>query len=106
MLRQQRNHGPSNALRTLLRNSLRRVRRPVFAEIAVVAEVRPSKVITSPIRGGQQVYAQGCDLIVLAVKPQQMRAAVEAIRPFLARPLVLSIAAGVRATAFAQSVPE
>lgn len=36
------------------------------AEIAVVAEVRPSKVITSPIRGGQQVYAQGCDLIVLA----------------------------------------
>lgn len=36
------------------------------AEIAVVADVRPSKVITSPIRGGQQVYAQGCDLIVLA----------------------------------------
>jgi septum site-determining protein MinC len=36
------------------------------AEIAVIAEVKPSKVITSPIRGGQQVYAQGCDLIVLA----------------------------------------
>lgn len=29
-------------------------------------EVRPSKVITSPVRGGQQVYAQGGDLIVLA----------------------------------------
>lgn len=28
--------------------------------------VRPSKLITSPIRGGQQVYAQGADLIVLA----------------------------------------
>ena len=27
---------------------------------------RPSRVITSPIRGGQQVYAQGGDLIVLA----------------------------------------
>ena len=27
---------------------------------------RPSKVITTPIRGGQQVYAQGGDLIVLA----------------------------------------
>ncbi|KFX70110.1 septum formation inhibitor [Pseudomonas taeanensis MS-3] len=29
-------------------------------------ELRPSKIISSPIRGGQQVYAQGCDLIVLA----------------------------------------
>lgn len=29
-------------------------------------EVRPSKIITTPIRGGQQVYAQGGDLIVLA----------------------------------------
>jgi septum site-determining protein MinC len=29
-------------------------------------EVRPSKIITSPVRGGQQVYAQGGDLIVLA----------------------------------------
>lgn len=29
-------------------------------------EVKPSKIITSPVRGGQQVYAQGGDLIVLA----------------------------------------
>jgi septum site-determining protein MinC len=29
-------------------------------------ELKPSKIITSPIRGGQQVYAQGGDLIVLA----------------------------------------
>lgn len=29
-------------------------------------EFRPSKVITLPIRGGQQVYAQGGDLIVMA----------------------------------------
>ncbi|MFZ3204925.1 MAG: septum site-determining protein MinC [Pseudomonas sp.] len=29
-------------------------------------EVRPSKIITSPVRGGQQIYAQGGDLIVLA----------------------------------------
>ncbi len=27
---------------------------------------RPSKVITRPIRSGQQVYAEGCDLIVMA----------------------------------------
>lgn len=29
-------------------------------------ELKPSKIITSPVRGGQQVYAQGGDLIVLA----------------------------------------
>ncbi len=28
--------------------------------------IRPSKLVTTPIRGGQQVYAQGADLIVLA----------------------------------------
>ena len=28
--------------------------------------LRPSKVVTTPIRGGQQVYAQGADLIVLS----------------------------------------
>lgn len=26
---------------------------------------RPSKIISKPVRGGQQIYAQGCDLIVL-----------------------------------------
>jgi septum site-determining protein MinC len=29
-------------------------------------EFKPTKIITSPVRGGQQVYAQGGDLIVLA----------------------------------------
>ncbi|WXL24698.1 septum site-determining protein MinC [Ectopseudomonas mendocina] len=29
-------------------------------------EVKPTKVITSPVRGGMQVYAQGGDLVVLA----------------------------------------
>ncbi|HET9025724.1 MAG TPA: NAD(P)-binding domain-containing protein, partial [Burkholderiaceae bacterium] len=42
------------------------------------------------------------DTVVLAVKPQQMRGVVEAIRPFLARPLVVSIAAGVRARTLAR----
>ncbi|MEP6608155.1 MAG: pyrroline-5-carboxylate reductase [Burkholderiaceae bacterium] len=37
------------------------------------------------------------DVIVLAVKPQQMHDAAAAIKSLLARPLVLSIAAGVRA---------
>lgn len=29
-------------------------------------ELKPSKIVSSPVRGGQQVYAQGGDLIVLA----------------------------------------
>ncbi|MBG8560787.1 septum site-determining protein MinC [Pseudomonas qingdaonensis] len=28
--------------------------------------VKPTKIITSPVRGGQQIYAQGGDLVVLA----------------------------------------
>jgi len=36
------------------------------------------------------------DAVVLAVKPQQMRAACEAARPHLGAPLVVSIAAGTR----------
>ncbi len=40
--------------------------------------------------------AHEADTVVLAVKPQQMRAAAEALRPRLRRQLVLSIAAGIR----------
>lgn len=36
------------------------------------------------------------EAVVLAVKPQQMRAAVQALKPQLARELVISIAAGIR----------
>jgi septum site-determining protein MinC len=39
---------------------------PAKPEKPAEPEVRPSKIITSPVRGGQQVYAQGGDLIVLA----------------------------------------
>jgi pyrroline-5-carboxylate reductase len=39
---------------------------------------------------------QTADLCVLAVKPQQMRAAVQAAAPFLRNPLIVSIAAGTR----------
>lgn len=28
--------------------------------------LKPSKIITSPVRSGQQIYAQGCDLVVIA----------------------------------------
>ena len=42
------------------------------------------------------------DVVVLAVKPQQMAEAAAAIRPHLSRPLLLSIAAGVRARTLAR----
>lgn len=41
---------------------------------------------------------QGTGLCVLAVKPQQMRAAVEGLGPVLADALVVSIAAGIRSS--------
>jgi len=37
-----------------------------------------------------------CDVIVLAVKPQQMRAVVASIKPFVSQQLLVSIAAGIR----------
>ncbi len=59
--------------------------RPVEPEVEVVRKpepapappppppeptVRPTKIITSPVRGGQQIYAQGGDLVVVsAVSP-------------------------------------
>ena len=42
-------------------------------------------------------WLQASEIIVLAVKPQQIREAAASIKPYLTRPLVLSIAAGVRA---------
>ena len=42
-------------------------------------------------------WLQASDIIVLAVKPQQIREAAASIKPHLTRPLLLSIAAGVRA---------
>jgi len=42
------------------------------------------------------------EVVVLAVKPQQLHGAVEVIKPFLAQPLVLSIVAGVRASTLAR----
>ncbi|MHC6224524.1 septum site-determining protein MinC [Pseudomonas sp. X10] len=33
---------------------------------AATPEVRPTRIITAPVRGGQQVYAQGGDLVVVS----------------------------------------
>jgi pyrroline-5-carboxylate reductase len=45
---------------------------------------------------------RGADIVVLAVKPQQMRDACAQIKPHLSSPLVLSIAAGIRAADIAR----
>lgn len=45
---------------------------------------------------------RAADAIVLAVKPQQMRAACESVRPHLGASLVVSIAAGTRSTDIAR----
>ena len=63
-------------------------------ELAERYRVRPHR------RAGD--WLQASDAIVLAVKPQQMQEAAAAIQPHLARPLVLSIAAGVRAQTIGQ----
>ena len=42
--------------------------------------------------------ALACDMIVMAVKPQQMREAARAIAPHVGGQLVVSVAAGIRAT--------
>jgi pyrroline-5-carboxylate reductase len=72
------------------------------ADIAVL-EIDTERAREVERRHGVEVHAvagpwlSAADVVVLAVKPQQMRAAADAIRPHLGRPLVLSIAAGVRA---------
>ena len=46
-------------------------------------------------------WLSSASVIVLAVKPQQLHAAVDSIRSHIGQPLVLSIAAGVRAATIA-----
>ncbi len=46
--------------------------------------------------------AVACDCLVFAVKPQQLREAATALRPLLAGQLVISIAAGIRASDLAR----
>lgn len=52
--------------------------------------------ITTDAASGDHVGQ--ADVIVLAVKPQQMHEAVDALAPQIARQLIISVAAGVRAT--------
>ncbi len=52
----------------------------------------------SPIRILSAVHASlaECEVLVLAVKPQQFYEMVQQIKPFIAQPLLISVAAGIR----------
>lgn len=69
-----------------------------------VVEIAPAARQRIEQQFGVQAYAEVCpaavdsDCILLAVKPQQVRVAASALRPLLSRQLVISIAAGIRAT--------
>jgi len=53
------------------------------------------------VHGAAGEWLKASEVVVLAVKPQQMHEAAAAIQPYLAQPLVLSIAAGVHADTIA-----
>jgi pyrroline-5-carboxylate reductase len=62
---------------------------------AALAALRDKFGVTTAIVAGEVVAA--ADVIVLSVKPQQMRDVVATLKPLVSRQLILSIAAGIRA---------
>lgn len=75
------------------------------AQAARLAAIDPSEAQRAslasrfgiPTHAAPSAAALDAEVVVLAVKPQQMREAVAAIAPHLRSPLLLSVAAGVRA---------
>jgi pyrroline-5-carboxylate reductase len=84
------------------------LRRGGAAHAIAVLEIDPARA--RQLRDAHRVevhttageWLAACAVVVLAVKPQQAAQAVAAIQPHLARPLLLSIAAGVRAQTLAR----
>jgi len=73
----------------------------VAADVAVIelnADNRAKLETTYGVRtyATSDAAALDCDLVVLAVKPQQMQAACAPLQPHLGRQLIVSIAAGLR----------
>ena len=65
-------------------------------EIAAEARARLERDYAVATFDGAATAAPGSDVIVLAVKPQQMRAVAQALAPVLGQALVITIAAGIR----------
>ncbi|MCX7140294.1 MAG: pyrroline-5-carboxylate reductase [Proteobacteria bacterium] len=64
--------------------------------VEIQAEARERLAVRHGVDCAVSVGAPLGDVVVLAVKPQQMRAAAESLRTLLERQLVITIAAGIR----------
>lgn len=65
-------------------------------EISQPARERLARELKVKTHAAPDAKAMKADCIVLAVKPQQMRAAAQALKPFVGSQLIVSIAAGIR----------
>ena len=66
-----------------------------MVEVAPAARVRLARAFKVRVCPALDVRAAASDCIILAVKPQQLPEAARALRPLLARQLVITVAAGV-----------
>lgn len=57
---------PSGARERLIEPAIEVVPEPKKPEKPPEPTIRPTKIITIPVRGGQMVYAEGCDLVVIS----------------------------------------
>ncbi|WP_367066991.1 septum site-determining protein MinC [Oryzisolibacter sp. LB2S] len=64
---QPRAQQPEGAMREVVREVVREVQVQVPVEVPVPAPARATLVVDKPLRSGQQVYARGSDLVVLAM---------------------------------------
>src|ERR1700739_105203 len=95
--------GGGNMGRALIGGLLRRGTRP--EQISVGESVEAARAALARDLGGtakadKRAAVEKADLIVLAVKPQDAAAVLASLQPLLKRnqPLVLSVAAGIRAS--------
>jgi pyrroline-5-carboxylate reductase len=65
-------------------------------EVDRTARARLARAFKVRVHAALDAGAADTDCVVLAVKPQHLREAARALRPWLARQLVITIAAGVR----------
>ena len=65
-------------------------------EVAPAARTRLARAFRVRVCPALDARAAASDCIILAVKPQQLPEAARALRPLLARQLVITVAAGVR----------
>src|ERR1700682_3375444 len=102
--------GGANMARALTAGLLRQglpARQISVGEPAAEARAALQREYAIEARGDNTEAAGGADLVVLAVKPQQAGQALQALQPSLLehRPVVLSIAAGLRIADLARGWP-